>query len=133
MLIERLIIDGNWIANGYFFKRLDQGLERNEFMPLFRGYAKEAKEVSLVSTTPEDKGGWACLKFTDGKKVFYAQLKYFEEIGFDPEHKSDELDEDEPKTDYTFRLNSEVGMIFIYDFRELLGGVMLVHVMEQAN
>lgn len=116
MLFERLIIDGNWIANGYLFKRVN--LQRTAFMDLFRSWEAEAKtKLEPVSLTPKNVHGWDCLEFTDGKKSTFAQKVYFDEVGFDPE---------EDATEFTFKLNPDEHMIFVYANTLLIGGVMTI-------
>lgn len=119
-MLNRVFIDGNWIANGYFFKRC-QEITPKPFMETFNEWESQTEEVKLVGANTVKVSGMDCVLFGNGKGCYLVQDQYLLEIGFD-------LMEDDAD-DFEFRLNKEHNMLFVYDEdNELLGGLMLVKI-----
>lgn len=117
-MLNKVYVDGNWIANGYFFKRC-QEITPKSFMEAFNKWESQTEEIKLVGANTVKVNDMDCVLFGNSEGHYLVQDQYLLEIGFD-------LMEDDAD-DFEFRLNKEYNILFIYDVdEELLGGVMLV-------
>lgn len=116
MLLKKLAIDGDWIADGYFFKKVEQ-IKAQKFIEDFKTRAELAKDLELLSPVEVKTTTGDVLLFKLDKRVYMVQTCFLRAIGFSDES-TIEL--------YRFTLNEVNKIVFVYFNEALIGGVMIV-------
>lgn len=116
-MLDKVYFDGNWIANGYFFKKCQEAGQR-EFAEKFSRMVNDTIPVKLVSQNiVKLDNGLECIFFGNSDGYYLVQYQYLCEVGFSFDI-ADSL---------YFQLNRENHFLFVLDEDyELLGGIMLI-------
>ncbi len=115
MFSRGLWIDDNWIADGYFFRKVERVVKKS-FMDNFRQKEGGATVILKVVSSKFLFGSTNAPSVLLGGGGFHypVQTRLLEAVG---------VDLDEPEL-WTFRLNPETKYIYVYDEDGLIGGCM---------
>lgn len=124
--MNKIFTDGQWIAvDGSFFKKCES-VEVKPFMDIFRGYEKDTIRLYAYGTINLD--GINALRLATNRVH-----KSTTEMYMIPYDQAQAIGYRFAGRGFTFRLNKDFGMVFIYKAKELIGGVMLLVAKEESQ